>query len=162
MNFKNFPFRFFFTVVYSVTFVLGCNSNHKNMPNSNISPPVADVVPYQHKIHNHIRIDPYYWLNQRDNPEVLDYLDRENDYYQKMTVHTQSLQQELYKEMRSRIKEDDSSVPYFYNGYWYITRYEEGKDYPLYIRKKAVLSAKEEVLFDCNEMAQGLDYFRLV
>ncbi len=132
------------------------------MPNSNISPPVADVVPYQHKIHNHIRIDPYYWLNQRDNPEVLDYLDRENDYYQKMTVHTQSLQQELYKEMRSRIKEDDSSVPYFYNGYWYITRYEEGKDYPLYIRKKAVLSAKEEVLFDCNEMAQGLDYFRLV
>lgn len=132
------------------------------MPNFNISPPVADVVPYQHKVHNHIRIDPYYWLNQRDNPEVLDYLDRENDYYQKMTAHTQSLQQELYKEMRSRIKENDSSVPYFFNGYWYITRYEEGKDYPIYIRKKEKLTSKEEVLFDCNEMAQSFDYFRLV
>ncbi len=132
------------------------------MPNSNISPPVADVVPYQHKIHNHIRLDPYYWLNQRDNPEVLDYLDQENYYYQKMTAHTQSLQKELYQEMRSRIKQDDSSVPYFYNGYWYITRHEEGKDYPIYIRKKKVLTAAEEVLFDCNQMAQGLDYFRLV
>tara|TARA_B100001057_G_scaffold500450_1_gene615586 strand:+ start:283 stop:2340 length:2058 start_codon:yes stop_codon:yes gene_type:complete len=132
------------------------------MPNSNISPPVADVVPYQHKIHDHIRIDPYYWLNQRDNPEVLDYLDRENDYYQKMTAHTQAFQEELYKEMRARIKEDDSSVPYFYNDYWYITRYEEGKDYPVYVRKKEVLTATEEILFDCNEMAKGLDYFRLV
>jgi len=132
------------------------------MPNLNISPPVADVVTYQHKIHNHIRIDPYYWLNQRDNPEVLDYLDRENDYYQKMTAHTQSLQKELYKEMRSRIKENDSSVPYFFNGYWYITRYEQGKDYPIYIRKKGKLTSNEEVLFDCNEMAQSFDYFRLV
>ena len=132
------------------------------MPNSNISRPEADVVPYQHKIHDHIRIDPYYWLNQRDNPEVLDYLDRENDYYQKMTAHTQAFQEELYKEMRARIKEDDSSVPYFYNGYWYITRYEEEKDYPVYVRKKEVLTATEEILFDCNEMAKGLDYFRLV
>ena len=162
MKFKNFPFRFFFPFIYSITFALGCNSNYKSMPNSNISPPVADEVPYQHKIHDHIRIDPYYWLNQRDNPEVLDYLDRENDYYQKMTAHTQAFQEELYKEMRARIKEDDSSVPYFYNGYWYITRYEEGKDYPVYVRKKEVLTATEEILFDCNEMAKGLDYFRLV
>ena len=162
MKFKNFPFRFFFPFIYSITFALGCNSNYKSMPNSNISRPVADVVPYQHKIHDHIRIDPYYWLNQRDNPEVLDYLDRENDYYQKMTAHTQAFQEELYKEMRARIKEDDSSVPYFYNGYWYITRYEEEKDYPVYVRKKEVLTATEEILFDCNEMAKGLDYFRLV
>ena len=132
------------------------------MSSFNISPPVADLVPYQLKIHDHIRIDPYYWLNERDNPKVLDYLDRENDYYQKMTAHTQTLQQELYKEMRARMKEEDSSVPYFYNGYWYITRYEEGKDYPIYIRKKEVLTAPEEILFDCNVMAQGLDYFQLV
>ena len=162
MKFKNFPFRFFFPFIYSITFALGCNSNYKSMPNSNISPPVANLVPYQHKIHDHIRIDPYYWLNQRDNPEVLDYLDRENDYYQKMTAHTQAFQEELYKEMRARIKEDDSSVPYFYNGYWYITRYEEGKDYPVYVRKKEVLNATEEILFNCNEMAKGLAYFRLV
>jgi oligopeptidase B len=132
------------------------------MSKPDIIPPVADLIPYQHKIHDHIRIDPYYWLNDRDNPEVLDYLDRENDYYQKMTAHTRSLKKELYEEMRARVKEDDSSVPYFYNGYWYITRFEEGKDYPIYSRKKEVLSAKEEILFDCNKMAQGLDYFQLV
>ena len=132
------------------------------MPNLNITPPVADVAPYQHKIHDHIRIDPYYWLNERNSPKVLDYIHRENDYYQKMTAHTQPLKEELYKEMRSRLKEDESSVPYFYNGYWYITRYEEGKDYPIYSRKKGLLNAPEEVLFDCNKMAQGLDYFRLV
>lgn len=162
MKFENFPLRFFFPFIYSITFVIGCNSNQKSMPDTTISPPLADVIPYQHKIHDHIRIDPYYWLNDRDNPEVLDYLDRENDYYQKMTAHTRSLQKELYEEMRARIKEEDSSVPNFYNGYWYITRYQEGKDYPIYSRKKEVLSAAEEILFDCNEMADGLDYFRLV
>tara|TARA_A100001011_G_scaffold399029_1_gene505854 strand:+ start:11807 stop:13837 length:2031 start_codon:yes stop_codon:yes gene_type:complete len=123
---------------------------------------MADVIPHQHKIHNDIRVDNYYWLNQRENPKVLDYLIRENDYYKKMTVHTNGLKKELYDEMRSRIKEDDSSVPYFYNGYWYITRYEEGKDYPIYLRKKDVLSNDDKILFDCNEMAKGEDYFNLV
>lgn len=132
------------------------------MSNSNISPPVANVVPFQHKIHNDIRIDPYYWINERDNPKVLDYLDRENDYYKKMTSHTKPLQKELYEEMRARVKENDSSVPYFYNGYWYITKFEEGKDYPIYLRKKKELTSTEEILFDCNEMSQGHDYFRLV
>ena len=162
MKYKNFYLRIFFPLIYSITFALGCNSNPKRMPISNITPPVVEEVPHQHKIHDHVRMDPYYWLNERDNPEVLDYLDRENDYYQKMTSHTQSLQKDLYEEMRARIKEDDTSVPYFYNGYWYITRYEEGKDYPIYVRKKEVLTAEEELLFDCNEMAQGQDYFRLV
>ncbi len=132
------------------------------MPNFNIIPPKADVIPHQHKIHNQIRTDPYYWLNERENPKVLDYLDRENYYYQKMTYHTRSLQNDLYKEMRARIKEDESSVPYFYNGYWYITRYVHGKDYPIYSRKKEELTAEEEILFDCNKMAHSLDYFKLV
>ncbi|MEK9604425.1 MAG: S9 family peptidase [Flavobacteriaceae bacterium] len=132
------------------------------MPDTSISPPVADVIPYQHKIHDHVRLDPYHWLNERENPEVIDYLERENDYYQKMTSHSLPLQKQLYEEMRARIKEDDTSVPYFYNGYWYITRYEEGKDYPIYVRKKEVLTAEEELLFDCNQMAEGHDYFRLV
>ena len=79
-----------------------------------------------------------------------------------MTNHTNGLKKELYDEMRSRIKEEDSSVPYFYNGYWYITRYEEGKDYPIYLRKKDVLSNDDKILFDCNEMAKGEDYFNLV
>lgn len=162
MNSVNFIQRFFFPFIYCFTFVAGCNSNQKNMSDTSISPPMADAIPYQHKIHDHVRLDPYYWLNERENPEVLDYLERENDYYQKMTSHTLPLQKQLYEEMRARIKEDDTSVPYFYNGYWYITRYEEGKDYPIYVRKKEVLTAEEELLFDCNKMAEGHDYFRLV
>jgi oligopeptidase B len=103
---------------------MGCNSNPGAMSTTNLNPPISDQIPKQHKIHNHIRLDPYYWLNDRENPEVIDYLERENDYYQKMTAHTQPLQKELYQEMRARIKEDDTSVPYFYNGYWYITKFE--------------------------------------
>ena len=127
----------------------------------NLMPPIADVIPYQHKIHNHIRIDNYYWLKERTNPEVVDYLKRENDYYQKMTVHSIPLQEELYIEMRERIKEDDNSVPYFFNGYWYITRFEENKDYPIYTRKKEKLTSKEEII-DCNKMSKGHEYFDLV
>ena len=100
MNFENFFVRTFFPLIYSITFGFGCNSNPTSMIHTNISPPVADEIPYQHKIHGHIRIDPYYWLNQRDNSEVLDYLERENDYYQKMTAHTQGLQKELYDEIK--------------------------------------------------------------
>ena len=128
----------------------------------NLMPPIADIIPYQHKIHNHTRIDNYYWLKERSNPKVVDYLDRENDYYQKKTVHSIPLQEELYKEMRERIKEDDNSVPYFFNGYWYITRFEENKDYPIYTRKKEKLTSKEEIILDCNKMAKGYEYFDLV
>ena len=125
-------------------------------------PPIADIIPYQHKIHNHIRIDNYYWLKERSNPDVVDYINRENDYYEKKTINSIPLQEELYIEMRERIKEDDNSVPYFFNGYWYITRFEENKDYPIYTRKKEKLTSKEEIIFDCNKMAKGHEYFDLV
>ena len=92
---------------------------------------------------------------------MIDYLNQENEYYQKMTAHTQEFQKELYEEMKARIKEDDESVPYLYNGYYYITRYETGKNYPIYSRKKESLSAPEEILFDCNELAEGQAYFKL-
>lgn len=111
--------------------------------------------------HSDQRQDPYYWLNERDSPEVLEYLNLENDYYKQQTAHTVSLQEELFVEMRSRIKEDDMSVPFFKNGYWYLTRYETGKEYPIYSRKKETLEAEEEILFECNEMAKGFDYFQL-
>jgi oligopeptidase B len=78
-----------------------------------------------------------------------------------MTAHTKDFQKELFEEMKARIKEDDESVPYLYNGYYYITRFEKGKDYPIYSRKKESLSAKEEIMFDCNEMAKGQSYFQL-
>lgn len=156
-------FKLYLKVLFPiVTMFLACNSNPQKMSKENLSPPIADKISYQHKIHDHIRVDNYYWMNQRDNPEVVDYLERENDYYQKMTAHTLSFQDQLYNEMRGRIKEDDNSVPYFLNGYWYITRYELNKDYPIYTRKKGALTAEEEILFDCNKMAKGHDYFRLV
>ena len=103
--------------------------------------------------HDDKRIDNYYWLNEKDNKSVLEYLENENDYNDKLTSHTKDFQKDLFEEMKSRIKEDDQSVPYKYNGYWYITRYEKGKDYPIYSRKKDSLTATEEVLFDCNVMA---------
>ena len=126
-----------------------------------LQPPVAKIVPKTLEKHGDKRIDNYYWLNERENPEVIDYLNKENEYYQKSTAHTKQLQDELFLEMKSRIKEDDSSVPYLYNGYYYITRFEKGKDYPIYSRKKGSLDAKEEIMFDCNEMAKGHAYFNL-
>ena len=134
----------------------------KTLPMKDLVPPKADQRPYQHKIHNDIRVDEYFWLKEKANPEVIDYLERENDYYLKSTAHTIDFQEDLFEEMKARIKEDDSSVPYFYNGYWYISRFESGKEYSIYIRKKASLDAEEEVIFDCNEMAEGHQYFRLV
>lgn len=131
-----------------------------NMNKENI-PPVAKIIPKSLEKHGHVRIDNYYWLNERENPEVIDYLNKENEYYQKETAHTKKFQEELFAEMKGRIKEDDTSVPYLYNGYWYITRYETGKNYPIYTRKKGSLDAAEEILFDCNKMAEGHSYFQL-
>ena len=124
-------------------------------------PPVAKIIPHTIEKHGHTRTDNYYWLNERENPEVIDYLNQENEYYRQSTAHTKEFQNDLFEEMKARIKEDDESVPYFYNGYFYITRFEKGKDYPIHSRKKANLDAPEEILFDCNEMAKGYAYFNL-
>ena len=126
-----------------------------------IQPPKAKIIPKILEKHGHSRTDNYYWLNERENPEVIDYLNQENDYYQKSTAHTKDFQNSLFEEMKARIKEDDESVPYFYNGYYYITRFEKGKDYPIHSRKKGSLEAPEEIMFDCNEMAKGHAYFNL-
>ena len=123
--------------------------------------PIAKKVPQELTIHNDVRIDNYYWLNDKNNPEVIDYLNAENVYTKQMTLHTQEFQKSLFEEMKGRIKEDDSSVPYKLNGYWYLTKYEAGRDYPIYVRKKKTLEAEEELLFDCNDMAKGLSYFNL-
>lgn len=124
-------------------------------------PPVAKIIPKELEKHGDLRTDNYFWLKDRENPEVIDYLNQENEYYHLMTAHSKDFQTALFEEMKSRIKEDDESVPYLYNGYYYITRFETGKDYPVYSRKKGSLSAKEEILFNCNELAQGQKYFQL-
>lgn len=150
------------SLIISFTFV-SCNSNKKSdsMFKSNI-PPKAQPIKKSLTIHSDERVDNFYWLNNRENPEVIEYLNQENTYYKNKTQHLRDFETDLFEEMKSRIKEDDSSVPYKYNGYWYITKFEKGKDYPIYTRKKETLDAKEELLFDCNKMAKSHAYFRLV
>ena len=137
------------------------NAQNKQKMNTKIQPPIAKIIPKQLEKHGDVRTDNYYWLNERENPEVIEYLNKENEYYQQSTAHLKEFQTQLFEEMKSRIKEDDTSVPYFYNGYFYVTRYEIGKDYPIYTRKKGSMTAPEEILFDCNEMAKGFAYFNL-
>ena len=126
-----------------------------------IHPPIAKKINKELSIHGDSRIDNYYWLNDKDNPEVIDYLNAENRYTKSVLKHTENFQKELFEEMKGRIKEDDSTVPYKLNGYWYITKYEIGKDYPVYLRRKESIDADDEILFDCNEMAKDHAYFNL-
>lgn len=148
-----------FSLAICVIFATACQK--KDTMNTSQVPPVAKERDTALTIHNDVRIDPYFWMNNPEDPEVIAYLNAENDYYHQMTAHTKQLQEDLFEEMKSRIKEDDSSVPYLYNGYYYITRFEVGKEYPIYSRKKGSLDAPEEIMFDCNEMAKGHSYFKL-
>ncbi len=123
--------------------------------------PKAEKIEKKLEIHGDVRIDNYYWLNDKENSKVIDYLNEENAYYDAKTAHTKQFQEDLFQEMKSRIKEDDESVPYKKNNYYYITRFETGSQYPIYARKKGSLEAKEEILFDVNKLAEGFNYFKL-
>jgi oligopeptidase B len=126
-----------------------------------MQPPVAQQKPHELTKHEHTRVDNYYWLNDREDPEVIAYLEAENAYTDAALAHTDALQQELYDEMLGRIKQTDISVPYQRNGYYYYSRYEEGKEYPIYCRKKGSLEAAEEIMLNGNEMAEGYAYFQI-
>ncbi|MGB6340668.1 MAG: S9 family peptidase, partial [Candidatus Aminicenantaceae bacterium] len=106
-------------------------------------------------------IDNYYWLNERDNPEVVAYLEAENAYKDTMLAHTKDFQDKLYNEIVGRIKQTDMSVPYKDQGYFHYTRYEEAYEYPIYCRKKGSLDAEEHIILDVNEMAKGHDFFNV-
>ena len=123
--------------------------------------PIAKKIEKKLEIHNDVRIDNYFWMNDRENSDVINHLNEENAYTKSVLKHTEEFQKDLFEEMKGRIKEDDSSVPYKLNGYWYITKYQKGKDYPIYTRKKETLEAEEETIFDCNQMADGHSYFKL-
>jgi len=125
------------------------------------TPPVALKIPKKLEIHNDVRVDNYYWMNNREDEKVIAYLNEENNYYSELTKHTKGFQGVLFEEMKGRIKEDDASVPYKLNGYWYGTRFEKGKEYPIYSRRKGEETADEEIMFNCNELAVGYEYFKL-
>jgi oligopeptidase B len=123
--------------------------------------PKAKKIPHEITIHNDTRNDPYFWLNDRENPEVIAYLDEENAYTAQMMKHTEDFQEQLFQEMKNRIKEDDTSVPYKSNGYFYYSRFEKGQEYALNCRKKDSLEAPEIIILDQNERAEGHDYYSL-
>ncbi len=120
-----------------------------------MKPPVAKIVPKQLEKHGNVRTDNYYWLRERDNPEVIAYLKAENEYTQAMTAHTKELEEKIFGEFKARIRQTDISVPYLDNGYYYYQRTQEGKDYPVYCRRKGSLDAAEEVVLDVNEVGAG-------
>lgn len=121
--------------------------------------PKAKKINKKLTAHGEVRIDPYYWLNERENPEVIQYLEQENAYCDFVMKDTELLQRELFEEMKSRYKEDDESLPYFFNEYWYITRYEKGTEYPVFTRKYQSQENEEELLLDVNILADGHDFY---
>ena len=121
--------------------------------------PKAKKINKKLTAHGEVRIDPYYWLNERENPEVIQYLEQENSYCDFVMKDTELLQRELFEEMKSRYKEDDESLPYFFNEYWYITRYEKGTEYPVFTRKYQSQENEEELLLDVNILADGHDFY---
>ncbi|HAP70530.1 MAG TPA: oligopeptidase B [Flavobacteriales bacterium] len=144
----------------SLSMILGCQPSNTGTE-TNMKPPIAEVKPHEMTIHGHTRTDDYFWLKEREDEKVIKYLEDENAYTADALTDTKQFQEDLYNEMRGRIKEDDESVPYKDNGYFYYTRYEEGKEYKLHCRKKGSLESEEEVFIDENEMAVGHDYFSL-
>lgn len=136
----------------------------------NTKTPAPKKVAKEMTIHGDTRVDNYFWMRLSDEQknaetpdeqtqEVLDYLNAENDYTTEMLSHTKDFQEELFEEIKGRIKQTDQSVPYKLNGYYYITRYEEGKEYPIHSRKKGSLDAEEEIMLDVNVLAEPYDYY---
>jgi oligopeptidase B len=126
-----------------------------------MSAPLAPKKPQLLEIHGHQRQDSYYWMNDRENPEVIDYLNAENSYLKEVMKPTESLQKQLFEEMKGRIKEQDESVPYFKSGYFWYSRFEKGSEYPVYCRKFGNLDAQEEIILDVNILAEGKSYYQV-
>jgi len=150
---------FMFLVCLAAMILLGCGGNQKSA--EDIIPPEAEKIPKELTIHGDTRIDNYFWINQRDDPKVIDYLKAENAYKDAVLKHTEKLQKKLYKEIVDRIKQTDVSVPYIRNGYYYYSRYEKGKEYPIYARKKKTLEAEEEIMLNVSEMAEGHGFYQV-
>ncbi|MCP4291317.1 MAG: S9 family peptidase [bacterium] len=135
----------------------GCSSSQNQQTPE---PPRAEIKPHELTSHGEKRIDNYYWLREKENPEVISYIEAENKYLQEVMAPTENLQKTLFAEMKNRIKKDDSSVPYLYNGFWYYTRFEAGSEYAIYCRR-ADGSETEEVTVNGNSLASKDGYFSI-
>jgi oligopeptidase B len=147
-------FRLVFAAVLLVVPAASCNPVAP-------PPPAARKVPHETTLHGDTRTDNYYWLKDKTNPEVIKYLEAENTYTAVVTGRVEPLRARLFKEMVGRIKQTDRTAPYKDGGYWYYSRTEEGKQYPIQCRRKGTLDAPEEVLLDGNELARGHKFFDL-
>ena len=125
----------------------------------NITPPIAKKVPTSLEKHGDLRSDPYFWLRERENPEVTKYLNEENDYTKSILKDTKAFQKKVFEEMKGRIKQKDESAPYRDNGYYYQTRYDEGTEYAIYYRKADQEGTEFEVLLNINQLAEGHAYY---
>lgn len=149
--------------LFCTTLLAACGPQQSAAP-SLPAPPVAAQRPHEVTApHGATRQDEYYWLrdDSRKNPEMLDYLKAENAYADAAMAPLAPLRERLYGELVGRIKQDDSTVPYRYKGYWYYTRFEEGKEYPVHARRKGSMDAPEEVLLDVNALAAGKDFYQV-
>ena len=164
--------NFLFASLICTLLLMTCDSDKKSntKPYSTLEVPVAKKVEKKLEAHGDTRLDNYFWMRLSDEQknadipdlqtqDVIKYLEAENAYKETAMKHTEILQENLYNEIVGRIKKDDSSVPYNYNGYSYYTRYEEGMDYRLYCRKKLEDNAEEEIMLNGPEMAKGYSYF---
>ncbi|MDQ8143901.1 S9 family peptidase [Chryseobacterium sp. CFS15] len=123
--------------------------------------PTAKKIEKVLEIHGDRRIDNYFWMNEKENPEVIQYLEEENAYANFVMEDSEEFQEELYQEMKARYKKDDESLPYFFNEYWYMVRYEAGKEYPIFCRKYKTLDNEEEIILDVNILAEGEEFFEV-
>jgi oligopeptidase B len=150
--------RFF---VVAISIVMTFSLINGQTTQTTLKPPVAKKIPKDVTAQGDKRTDDYFWFREKTNPEVLSYLDAENAYAEAFMKPTVEFQDTLYKEMLSRIKQSDLAVPYKLGEYYYYTRTEEGKQYPIYCRKLGSLDAKEEVTLDLNEMAKGMKFLSI-
>ncbi len=159
----------FFLAVAPVLWLAACAGDaparpeSDNMPRPSPVPPIAAVRPHVVESPNGNRTDEYYWLrdDKRTNKEVLAYLEAENAYKAALTAHTKALEDRVYEEIVARIKQDDSTVPYRLRGHWYFTRFETGKEYPIYARKVGTLDAPEQLMLDANTLAEGHGFYQI-
>ena len=147
-------------LLFFALFSMGaCSRKHES--HEAFMPPVAKKIPKELSLHGHTRIDDYYWLRDRDNPEVIAYLEAENDYEKKAMAHTERLQEKLIGEFQNLEEQPNQPVTYRKGDYLYYERFEKGKQYPIYCRKEVSIEADEEVLLDANQLAEGHDVFAL-
>ncbi len=167
------------SLILMALLITNCQNESKNditikqsimMNKTDLQPPVAKKENKELEKHGDVRVDEYYWMKLSDEQKsadapddqtqnVLDYLNSENDYTQKMTAHLEGFQEKLFEEIKGRIKQTDMSVPYFKNGHYYYTSYVEGSEYPIYNRKQKSLDNPEQVILDVNELAKPYDYY---